>query len=291
MDTALQLRQQFDAGQPLTSDQISAALTESDLVRNLTDRFEPSPLFAVWRLLALAEIPGANELDYTRRLADWAMINLATDQGFSIMGGADALLPCYNAMLVAALSRLGYANHPAVQAGVNWIVTYQPFDRQTRSTWTGKGVKKYGGCLKSTPCYIGLAKSVKALLAFRRSNTASTPTMDACIAAGVETILQHRLLYRLSQDTPITPHILDISFPESYHLNILELLQTIEWAGRLTDPRCRYALEYLQGRKKAGAWRVSFRYKSAGYVCFDPPSAPADWVTYLIGRYLNLSSP
>lgn len=38
---------------------------------------------------------------------------------------------------------------------------------------------------------------------------------------GVEYILKHHLYKRLHTDQPITKHILDICFPESYHLNIV----------------------------------------------------------------------
>jgi hypothetical protein len=287
MDCTLHLRQLSDTGQILSADQVSAELAESDLLRHLTAEIGPGGLFPVWRLLALSEIPSAGSLDFTHRLVGHAVRQFATDQGFSVMGGADALLPCYNAMLVYAISRLGFADHPTVAAGVQWITTYQPFDRQIRSTWKGKGVKKYGGCMNATPCYIGLAKCVKALLAYRRYGGVCTPQVDDCIDRGVETILKHQLYLRMSQPVPITSHILDISFPESYHLNILELLQIMEWAGRLPDERCKPALDYLKCRKKSNGWRVNYRYKSAGYVCFDPPGQPAEWVSYLIERYAH----
>lgn len=290
MDSALHLRQLTDSGYRLSAQQIADGLAESDLIQQLTAEEGAGGLSPVWRLLALSEIPGAGTLEYTCRLADRALKMYATEQGFSVMGGADALLPCYNAMLVCAFCRLGYVNHPTVSAAVQWITTYQPFDRQTRSSWTGKGVQKYGGCHKEVPCYIGLAKSVKALLVYRRSGGQTTRPMDDCINRGIAYLLEHRLFLRQSQPDPITPHILDISFPESYHLNIVELLQIMEWAGTLTDPRCQPALQYLMIRKKSDGWRVSYRYKSPGYVCFDPPRQPAEWINYLIDRFIVHSS-
>jgi hypothetical protein len=287
MDSALVLRQNYDRGIISSPTESAEQLERSGLIHRLTMDFEPRPLFVVWRLLALAEIPGASTLPYTRQVAEWALVNIATAQGFSVMGSADQLLPCYNAMLVNALARLGYGNRPEVLAGVEWITTYQPFDRLTRSTWTGKGTLKYGGCLKAVPCYIGQAKAVKALQAYQRTLPEPNPVVDDCIRRGVETILNQRVCYRLHDDQPITPHILDLSFPESYHLNLIELLQILKEAGRLNDPRCKAALAHVLTRKRSDGWRVNYRYKSAGYVCFDIPGGRAEWVTYLINEYIQ----
>ena len=287
MDSALDLRQKCDRGICLSPTETAEKLKSSELIQRLTMDFEPRPLPSVWRLLALAEIPGTNTLPYTRQLADWVLAHIATNQGFSIMGSADQLLPCYNAMLVYALSRLGYGDRPEVRTGVDWITTYQPFDRLTRSTWTGKGTLKYGGCLKAVPCYIGIAKSVKALQAYQRTLPDPDSIVEDRIGRGVETILSQRVCYRLHDDQPITNHILDLSFPESYHLNLIELLQILNDTGRLDDPRCQQVLDSVRSRRRADGWRVNYRYKSAGYICFDPPGSRAEWVTYLLTEYIR----
>lgn len=290
MDEALALRMAVDLHDNISEQQAVDGLSQSILVKKLTSEFVPKPIWVVWRLLALAEIPFSNRLEYTRSLADWSLKQIATPVGFSVFGKADELLPCYNAMLVYALSRLGYANTPEVKLAVEWIVQYQPFNKEFHSTWKGKSIHKYGGCFKETPCYIGLGKSVKALQAFRAASQDSSDIITEKINQGVEYILAHQLFKRMRQDGPITTHILDIAFPESYNFNILELLQIVELEGMLADECCNAAFAYLESKrvKSSGGWKESFRYKGDGYQTFDLSGQSADWVTYLIGRFFRV---
>jgi hypothetical protein len=66
MDTALELRIATDKGDALTDTEIARLLAESELMKRLTAEFKPKPLYAVWRLVALAEIPHSYMLDYTK---------------------------------------------------------------------------------------------------------------------------------------------------------------------------------------------------------------------------------
>lgn len=289
MDTALELRIAYDRKEPLSSTEVDELHAASNLLARLTSELNEKPLFAVWRLIALSEIPYSNRLEYTNRLAKWALDHLATGMGFSVLGGAARLLPCYNSMLVYSLSKLGFADHPEVSAGVEWILDYQPFFRNHDSVWNGIGVRKYGGCLKPTPCFIGVAKAVKALQAYRFASQCTVPLIDEKINAGVSYILEHHLYRRLSSGEPITTHILDLSFPESYNLNILELLQIVDSENKLSDARTDDAFAYLlsRQRKETANWKVNFVYKSPGYLSFDGRSRPGDWISYLINRFLS----
>jgi len=49
----------------------------------------------------------------------------------------------------------------------------------------------------------------------------------------------------VTKDVPITNHILDIIFPESYHLNIVELVRFASEANLLRDERTRSAVDFL----------------------------------------------
>lgn len=289
MGTALKLRIAFDTNEPITPQEVERLQADSNLLAKLTAVPLYKPLAAVWRLIALSEIPYTGHLEYTRRLVAWMLEQTATSQGFSVMGGASNLLPCYNAMLVYSLSRLGLAGCPEVAAGVGWILQYQPLARNHTSTWTGAGAKRYGGCLKSTPCYIGVAKAVKALQAYRAATQNTSPLLAEKINSGVEYILQHQLYRRLADGEPITAHILDIAFPESYHLNLLELLQIIDGEDRLNDKRTAAAFDYLLSRKtkEANGWKVNFIYKYQGYCSFDRRGCTGEWVSYLIDRFLT----
>jgi len=140
---------------------------------------------------------------------------------------------------------------------------------------------RFGGCYKNTPCYIGLAKSVIALLNYQKAT--HDTSVDKKLQQGIEYILEHHLAYRLSKNVPITNHILDISFPESYHLNVVELIRFASEADLLQDERTARIIDYLQNSKlKKGNWKINYRYKADGYTVFDK-----DWVTYIINKALH----
>lgn len=286
MDTALELRIAFDNGHITSCEEAQRLLKASELVGKLTETFEKKPLFAVWRLIALSEIPYANSLDYTGQVVEYITESLSTPQGFSLTGKETDLLPCYNAMVIEALSKLGCAALPAVQNAVAWIKTNQPFERNAHVLWDGAGIKKYGGCLKATPCFIGVAKSVKALVAYDKATKGQDKQLPSLIAKGMDYLLQHELYKRLSTKEPITGHILNLAFPASYQLNLVELLELSYATGHIKNANCQSALDYIKNKKtKDGYWKINYVYKSNGYVSFDERGKKAEWLSYLLGKY------
>lgn len=190
-------------------------------------------------------------------------------------------------MLVEAFSKLGYAQSESVQNALNWIKKYQPFERNSSSGWSGKGVLKYGGCLKSTPCFIGIAKTVKALVSYNLATQEADHQVTELIAKGMDYILKHELYQRLSTHTPINNHILDFAFPASYQLNILELLELAHLTGNIKRPECKSAIDYVNSKRtKDNYWKINYIYKADGYVSFDKRGRKADWLSYLFGRYV-----
>lgn len=226
MDTALLLRQGIENGMSFSNEEVSNHLQSSKLVTKLTNEFKEKPLFAIWRLIALSEIPYTSTLKYTQNLIAWVVDNLFCEVGFSFTGVKEDIVPCYNAMIIEALSKLGEAESTLVQQAVQWIKDYQFFQRGGKTTWTGKGIYKYGGCLNSTPCFIGIAKTLKALIYYRnRSGLRNDVKLDTMIDEATNYIKQHHFCYRLSNGKPISKHILEPAFPASYVLSIVELLE------------------------------------------------------------------
>lgn len=287
-DTALELRKKVDAGLLLSDDTIGELLDASLLVRDLTAEGVSKPLAMVWRLIALSEIPYAERLPYTRDLITRVVEELGCEMGFSLSGDAKMFLPCYNSMLLSAFCRLGMHEHPLVQKGVQWIIGNQPFSRNKPIQSLGKlSFDRYGGCFKNTPCYIGIVKATHALVTYNRSVTDSA--VQAKAAEGIEYILSHALFKRKSTGTPITKHMLDLSFPESYHTNIVDLLRLMVIAGVDRDPRMSEAVAYVKGKVLAdNRWRVSFRYKADGYRVFDKGRQPAEWLSYILKSFLEI---
>lgn len=286
MDAALALRIGVDNGVPIAECEAARSLQQSELVTMLTSELVESPLFYTWRIIALSEIPYAQELEYTKKLIDRVCDKLSTPFGFSLSGDEKQFLPCYNAMLVSAMCRLGYAKNETVLRAVEWINEYQPMGRGVDVSIPGLKFDRYGGCFKSTPCYIGVAKSVFAL--FNHQQAMGDNSASEKLEAGIEYLLTHHLINKLHKNEPITSHILDISFPESYHLNIVELIRFAAEANLLGDTRAKAAIEHLQNvRTHESTWKVDFRYRSTGYTVFDQGRKPSEWVTHIISHALK----
>lgn len=286
MDAALQLKIDTDKGVKFSDTQILQILGKSELVRELALDFPERSLALVWRIICISEIPFSNLLDYTQKLIDKVYENLATPFGFSLSGNEKHFLPCYNAMIVSALCRLGRAKDKQVQNALKWINHYQPMKRGVEVNIPNFRFDRFGGCFNKIPCYIGLAKSVIALQTYQ--NITNDFSYRSKLREGTEYMLQHRLFKRMSNDKPITPHILDISFPESYHLNTVELIRFADDAGILNDTRTHDLIDYLNSKKTKDAnWKISFRYKADGYMVFDKGRGRNEWVTYVINMSLN----
>lgn len=190
MDSALELRISVDNHSGLSLGETNQKLQDSPLIQRLVGQFTPQPFFSIWRLLALAEIPFSETLDYTKNVLSYVSSHLATEEGFSYTGNSNDIVPCYNAMLLEAYSRLGLGESFEAQRALNWIKHYQVFDRIEKTTWTGKGIQLHGGCFKSVPCYIGVVKTVRALLYYRECSQRKDEIVDELIEKGCNTILE-----------------------------------------------------------------------------------------------------
>lgn len=288
IDAALRLRELCDVGQPPPLLEAQRMLEASPLVQRLMEDFIPKPLFAVWRLLALAEIPFAGTLGYTAKVKRYVDARMRSGEGFTLTGQPGGLLPCYNAMLLEAYAKLGWQEEPAAMEALGWIKAYQVFERGGQTAWKGKGIQKHGGCMKAVPCYIGIAKTTKALAYWQQATGGSDTEAAALLDKGMEYLLRHRLYKRLRDGEPIYSHILDLAFPSSYQLNVVELLETAHRAGALHRPECADALGYVQSKRtKEGYWKINHVYKAEGYVPFDRRGSRAQWLTCLLNHILG----
>lgn len=287
IDSALILRKLIDGGENISLETAARHLDSSPIVKDIISAEVTKPLAMVWKLISLSEIPFAETLPYTQNLIGRIYKSMATAMGFSLSGTDQHFLPCYNSMLVSALCRLGRHNDQQVKNGVTWIVNNQPFKRgNIIDKVNGMSFTRYGGCFKSTPCYIGVVKATNALFSYMLKCPDEEITYKA--NEGVEYILSHRLFKRKSSGSPITKHIMDISFPESYHTNIVDLLRLMALAQVKNDPRVDDAITYIQSKAiEQNLWRISYRYRADGYSVFDRGRQPAKWVSHIIADSLD----
>lgn len=288
MDTALTLRIASEKSDCLENDQISSLLSQSALVGKLTADFMDHPLFAVFRVLGLSEIPHIERLPYTQKMVDYINRNIATAQGFSCLGGIEEIVPCYNAMLLEAYCRLGLADSREAQAALSWIEQYQLFDRGQTTLWSHKGVCKHGGCLGKTPCYIGIGKTVRALITYSECVNHENQNVEKLLIQGTGYMLRHKMFQKLSDGKPISSHITDIMFPQSYALSLTDLIYIVG-NRRLTANEDSAALLLLMQEKQIAAdrWKIDYLYSYKGYVAFESKRKSSEWVSALFPIWLS----
>lgn len=134
MDTALYLRLTVENKAKISEAEIDRLLADSLLVTKLTQEYEPKHLFTIFKLVALSEIPFIERLPYTQKVIRFINKNCATKAGFSYTGKIADIVPCYNAMLLEAYTRLGLYETEQAQAALTWIKSYQLFARNLKTT-------------------------------------------------------------------------------------------------------------------------------------------------------------
>lgn len=280
MDSALVLRMKVDQNKEI-SDSFDY-LDHSDIIKNYAKMTKLKPLGKIFALIGLAEIPYAEKLPITQELLAFVNQNLSTSEGFSFTGKLEEIVPCYNAMLFEAYCRLGLGKSSEAQNALQWIKQYQVFDRQQKTTWPHKGICKFGGCMMKVPCYIGIGKTMRALLTYQEKVDPHDEKVNALIEQGVDYMLQHNLYQRLSTGQPISPHITESMFPQSYVLSLTDLVYIIEKSQHTTDPRAHDLLQLIHQKKtKTGGWKIDYIYKYAGYLPFENRRKDSEWITYL----------
>ena len=270
MDRALELRIKVEQEEPIEDP--FEYFNQSEIVQRYSELTDLKPLGKIFALVGLTEIPYAEQLPLTQELIAFMNQHLATLQGFSFTGKMEEIVPCYNSMLLEAYCRLG----------LNWIKQYQVFDREEKTTWPHKGICKFGGCMKNVPCYIGIGKTVRALLTYQEKVDPTDDKVNEMIRRGVDYMLQHKMYRRLSTDQPISPHITESMFPQSYVLSLTDLVYIIQKSQSADDPRASDLLQLFRDKQtKTGGWKIDYIYKYNGYLPFDNRRKDSEWLTYL----------
>lgn len=291
MDSALLLKIESDKGHISNYETAKDLLTQSDLLKQLlTDNFQMEAYQLMNRLNELSEIPFTQHIP---KVKEWLKILnklVACDDGFSLTKQNDYILSCYNGMLTSLFLRMEHSNKTEIQQGINWIMKYQKFERNSQTTWKGSGIKRYGGCLKSTPCYIGIVKSVIALSDYRKSvHYQFDQVIEDKFIQGVNYIMDQHIYIRKSINAPITEYIVSISYPFTWKTNIIEILRVLKSNNLINDPRCNLAREYLKSKQKNDEyWYANGGYKPKGWVMFDKTKKPGLWVSHEIQKILAI---
>ncbi len=295
-DSALTLTKAYDNEERIDIERAKEMLTKSELVNKLLIAPKQRPELFVgirayeWRLTELSEIPLIGSLKKVRDWVDLLVDKTYTPEGFSLTGDRDGILACHNAMITTILLKTGYNDKDKIQSGINWILNYQSTERGVECKWTGKDLyTRFGGCMKKTPCFYGVVKSMITLTEYRK-RFGSSVNMDEKLRYGLEYILKHKVFKKLSTDQPIESSIIRNFYPYSYKSNLIEILTLLKSNNLYNDPNCREAIGILtQKRYSDGFWRSEVSQMKSAWVDFDPLNKPGLWISYVIGNLLGLN--
>ncbi len=97
-------------------------------------------------------------------------------------------------------------------------------------------------------------------------------------ARASEVFLSRRLFRRRSDGAVIDRHFVRLHYPLYWHYDVLAGLKGIAQVGRIDDPRCREALDWLESRElPRGGWPADERYYRAVSRSFDSSCESVEW--------------
>ncbi len=289
MDKALILKHKVDSGEIKNFSQATGYLDKSEIVNDLLTDFDFDILNLLNRLNQLTEIPFTHKLERVQKWINKLAELSFCDDGFSITGKSDDILSCYNSMITSVLIRMDYTEKNLIDKGIEWILKYQHIGRGEKNNWHGSRILKYGGCMKSTPCYIGIVKAMIALTDYKKqSDYVINDDLESKLKIGLEYILNHKIYLRQSNGQPITKDIIKLTYPFSYKTNIIEILRLLKDNNLITEKRCKLAKDYLHAkRQKDGYWKINSSYLPKCWIKFDKPREPGLWISHEIRKLLN----
>jgi len=293
-DSALSLKKAYDRGESLTMEKAQEILKQSELMGMLLKTPERSPNTFVglraylWRLLELSEIPFTNTLEKVQKWIELLVDKSYIGEGFALEGKKDNLLACHNALITTILIKMENDDKEKIDAGINWILEYQSVERGKERKWSGSDLyTRFGGCMKSTPCYYGIIKSMIALTEYKRRFETSK-NLDDTLKQGLKYILNHKLYKRLSMDKPIEDSIILNFYPYTYKSNIMEILSLLKANDLMEDDHCSDALEILKEKQRPdGYWQADTSYMKSAWIDFDMPKKPGLWISYIISELVD----
>lgn len=289
LDSALTLKKAYEKGDNVSIKEAKEMLDQSKLIGELlTDPKQKSDTFTglrahEWRLLELSEIPFTHTLGKVQKWLELLIDKSYIQEGFSLTGDKDGLLACHNAMITTILIKMEYDNKDKIDAGINWILDYQNVERSKECKWTGSDLfTRFGGCMKKTPCFYGVVKSMIALTEYKK-RFGGSKKLDNKLNQGLEYIRKHKVFKRLSTGKPIEPSIIENFYPYTYKSNIIETLLLLKANGLLNDERCNEAIDILKQKQCSdGFWQVDTSYMKTAWIDFDKPKKPGPWISYVI---------
>ena len=100
-------------------------------------------------------------------------------------------------------------------------------------------------------------------------------------------MLRHNMFQWLSDGKPISAHITDIMFPQSYALSLTDLTYIASKRQLTAEQNCTPLLRLLQEKQKlAGQWKIDYIYNYQGYAGFETRRKTSEWISALFSIWL-----
>lgn len=241
-----------------------------------------------WQLIILAEHAADPSDPRIKKACEFILKNSQHPEGhgFSmataakIGGGRQSeVIPCLTGNMVWSLIRLGFLDDSRVQAGINWINTYQRFDdADGQGAPKGWPYDKLVMCFGKHTCHMGAAKALKALSEIPEEKR-DTKT-KAAIQTGAEYFLRHHI-YKKSHDlTKISkPGWTKFGFPLMYQTDALEILGILAKLG-YKDERMQETVDLVLSKQNAqGRWKLENTFNGRFQVNIERKGEDSKWIT------------
>jgi len=253
----------------------------------------------VWQLIILAELGADGNDERIKKACEFILASsqdtnsggFSYDEGKKIPGGLPGtVIPCLTGNMVYSLIRLGYLADPRVQHGIEWLTTYQRFDDGVKSWEKGWKYESLKGCFSKHSCFMGAAKTLKALAEIppkERSKAVKQTIEDA-----TEFFLNHHI-HKKSHDLKkiSKPGWIRFGFPLMYQTDVLELMGLLTKLG-VKDPRMQDGMDAILKRQDdKGRWNLNSTFNDRFQANIEQKDKPSKWVTLhalrVIKRYYS----
>ena len=240
-----------------------------------------------WQLIILAEL-GADATDNrVRKACEFVLENSQHHEshGFSMAkaektggGRQSGVIPCLTGNMVWSLIRLGYAEDPRVQDGINWITTYQRFDDGVETAPKGWPYDRYEMCWGKHTCHMGAVKALKALAEIPADKR--DRKTEATIKNGAEYMLKHHIFKRSHDLSKVSrPGWLHFGFPLMYQDDALEVLGILTKLG-YRDERMQEAVDLVISKQNSlGRWKLESTFNGRFQTNIERKGEDSKWVT------------